>query len=255
MHGGSAGVNGRRFYVHQPPDGDEVVLSGDAGHRIARVLRLPAGTTIALFDGSGRIWPAEVIDIRGQAVRVTVGQPVVHQPEPIAVLLAGMIRPNRFEWLIEKATELGATTILPVVCERSAVRPAEIGPSRLERWRRIAVEASEQCGRVTVTRIEQPATFAQAIDTATGRLVVAAEPAHGSAVPLSAGLHDIGSDAVTLLVGPEGGLTEAEVQRSIEANGAAVTLGPRILRAETAAIVALSILVDTRQRHPDRHRA
>jgi 16S rRNA (uracil1498-N3)-methyltransferase len=254
MRAGSAGVNGPRFYVNQPPDGDEMVLAGDTGHRIARVLRLPIESAVALFDGSGRSWPAEVIEVRGRSVRVAIGKPVTYPPEPATVLLAGMIRPNRFEWLVEKATELGATTIVPVVCARSTVRPAEIGPSRLERWRRIAIEASEQCGRVSVPPIEQPAAFEDALSTATGRFLVAAEPVHGPAVSLGAGLHDIAGEAVTLLVGPEGGLTEDEVQRSIEANGAAVTLGPRILRAETAAIAALSVLVDTRQRHTDLNR-
>lgn len=246
--------NVRRFYLNQPPDGDEIILSGDAGHRIARVLRLPAGTAIALFDGSGRSWPAELIEIRGQSVRVAIGQPILHAPEATTILLAGTIRTNRFEWLVEKATELGATTILPVVCERSAVRPAEIGPSRLERWRRIAVEAAEQCGRVTVPRIEQPVAFVDAIEAATGRFLIAVEPVHGPAVPLSAGLHTIGDDAATLLVGPEGGLTSAEVQRSTDAGATAITLGPRILRAETAAIAALSVLVDARQRPTDPNR-
>ncbi|MGE0545387.1 MAG: 16S rRNA (uracil(1498)-N(3))-methyltransferase [Dehalococcoidia bacterium] len=241
-------INSPRFYVDKTLDGGEMDLRGDVAHRIARVLRLSAGATVELFDGGGRAWPAEVTEIRGQTVRLAVGQATEHAPDPTTILLAGMIRPHRFEWLIEKAAELGVTSILPVVCTRSAVRPAEIGRSRHERWRRIAVEAAEQCGRVTVPRIEQPVPFEAALDAAAGRFFVAAEPAHGPVRPLGAGLGDVGGDGVTLFVGPEGGLTPDEVRRSIDAGAAAVTLGPRILRAETAALAALSILVDARQR-------
>jgi 16S rRNA (uracil1498-N3)-methyltransferase len=252
MSSGAADVTSPRFFVNEPLNGDEMTLRGEVAHRIARVLRLPAGSQVALFDDSGRSWRAEVTEIRGQTVRVAVGRAVEHEPDPTTILLAGMIRPNRFEWLIEKAAELGVTSLLPVVCTRCAVRPSEIGPSRLERWRRIAVEAAEQCGRVTVPRIEQPISFEGALGVAGGRFFVAVEPAHGPARPIGAGLRDVDGHAVTLLVGPEGGLTPDEVRRSIDAGAEAVALGPRILRTETAAIAVLSIFVDARQQHNDR---
>lgn len=243
----STGADSHRFFVSFPPDDAEMLLRGDVAHRIARVLRLPVGAAVTLFDGSGRSWSAEVIAIQGQTVRLAIAPPVQRPPEPVTLLLAGMIRPNRFEWLIEKATELGATSILPVICTRSAVRPAEIGPSRVERWRRITIEAAEQCGRATVPPILTPVQFEAAMVAVVGRFLVAAEPAHGTSQPLGSALHKINDDPATLLTGPEGGLTPDEVRTATDAGGLAVSLGPRILRAETAAIAALSILVDARQ--------
>jgi 16S rRNA (uracil1498-N3)-methyltransferase len=248
MKGQITSVESHRFFVSDPPSDDEMVLRGDVAHRIARVLRLTAGSAVTLFDGSGRSWPAEVLAVQGQIVRLAIGPPVQHPLDCVTNLLAGMIRPNRFEWLIEKATELGATAILPVICTRSAVRPAEIGPSRLERWRRIAIEAAEQCGRVTVPQIQTPQPFAAALDSVAGRFFIAAEPAHGTTQPLGTALHHIGGDPATLLIGPEGGLTPDEIQHATDAGAQPVSLGPRILRAETAAMAALSILVDARQR-------
>lgn len=237
-----------RFFVEEPPEGAEAVLHGDLAHRVARVLRLPAGTEIALFDGSGRSWPATVVAVESRRVLLTVGPPVRHAVESTTVLLAGIIRPNRFEWLIEKATELGVTALLPVICARSAVRPAEIGGTRLERWRRIGVEAAEQCGRVTVPELHPPAGFTAALEACRGRSFVASEPAHGAAPPLGTALDGVRGDPVTVLTGPEGGLTPEEVERAVAAGARAVSLGPLVLRAETAAIAALSILVDARGR-------
>lgn len=242
-----------RFFLADPPDSGDVLVRGDVAHRIARVLRLPPGSKVHLFDGSGRSWPATVIAIVGQGVRLAVGAAEQHGQDSVTILLAGMIRPNRFEWLIEKTTELGVTTLLPVICERSAVRPAEIGASRLERWRRIAVEAAEQSGRVTIPTIVPPATVGAALDASIGRLLVATEPAHGTVAPLGSVLDRIGDGSATLFIGPEGGLTRSEVGQATAVGAQSVSLGPLILRAETAAIAALSILVDARQRTADGH--
>jgi 16S rRNA (uracil1498-N3)-methyltransferase len=237
-----------RFFVEEPPEGGETALHGDLAHRVARVLRLPVGTEVSLFDGSGRSWPATLTAVESRRVLLTVGRPVLHAPASTTVLLAGMIRPNRFEWLIEKATELGATALLPAICARSAVRPAEVGRARLERWRRLGVEAAEQCGRVTVPDLHPPIPFDAALEACRGRSFVASEPAHGAAPPLGTALNGVAGDPVTILTGPEGGLTPAEVERAVAAGARAVSLGPLVLRAETAAIAALSILVDARGR-------
>lgn len=237
----------RRFYLSEPPAGDSIELGGEAAHRIARVLRLPPGAEVSLFDGSGRSWPATVAAVQGRTVRLTIGRSVQHPPAAPTVLLAGMIRPNRFEWLIEKAAELGVTALVPVVCARSAVRPAEIGPSRLERWQRLAVEAAEQCGRVTIPDLRPPETFVAALTVRAGRLFVAAEPAHGAAPPLGAALRGIADAPVSLLTGPEGGFTAHEIEQARNAGARPVSLGPLILRAETAAVAALAILVDARR--------
>jgi 16S rRNA (uracil1498-N3)-methyltransferase len=223
------------------------VLRDAAAHRVTQVLRLRTGDTVELFDGGGRSWQG-VIAAQGRAeVRLAVGPAAQHPPDPRTVLCAAPIRPNRFEWLIEKATELGVSAVQPVIVARTTVRPDEVGPARLARWLRIAVEAAEQCGRFTVPSIHEPIPFARALAPAEGRLLVAAEPAHGHARPLGAVLRGVGSAPVTLLTGPEGGLTPDEVGAAVEAGGVVASLGPLVLRAETAAIACLAILADARQ--------
>jgi 16S rRNA (uracil1498-N3)-methyltransferase len=238
----------RRFFVTEPPTGSEIVLGGDAAYRISRVLRLAVNTRVRLFDGSGRSWPATILDVRGRQVRLAAGGPEEHPALCGTALLAGMIRPNRFEWLIEKATELGATAILPVICTHGAVRTAEIGDSRLERWRRIAIEAAEQCGRVTIPTLAPPTPLSQAVASVAGRLIIAAEPAHGIAPAFGSLISGAGGQPITVLTGPEGGLTADEIRAALGSGGEPASLGPLVLRAETAAIAALSILADARSR-------
>jgi 16S rRNA (uracil1498-N3)-methyltransferase len=231
-----------RFFLSEPPAGESVTLHGDLAHRLARVLRLTPGTSIDLFDGSGRVWTGILAALSGGTVHVHLaGEPRRLPPEPPAVLLAGLIRSNRFEWLLEKATELGATVIQPVLCERSAVRPAEIGGTRLDRWRRITVEAAEQCERVTVPELRLPLPLADALASAPSPLYIAADPAHGASPSLAA-LAVPRHEPVSLLVGPEGGLSPAEVEAARAAGGQAVTLGALVLRAETAALAALAVV-------------
>jgi 16S rRNA (uracil1498-N3)-methyltransferase len=224
-----------------------MVLRGDLAHRIARVLRLPVGATVDVFDGTGISRPARIAEIGGDAVMVAFAAPVQrHPPEPVTLLCAALIRPARFEWLIEKATELGATAIQPLICARGVVRPAEVGAARQTRWRRIAVEAAEQCGRVTLPDLWEPRAFLSALAGGESQRFIAAEPAHGPAPPLGTLLAGIGAEPVSLLIGPEGGFTPDELNAAIDAGVRPVSLGPYTLRAETAAIAALAVLADAR---------
>jgi 16S rRNA (uracil1498-N3)-methyltransferase len=235
-----------RFYVEASPTSEAVTVIGATAHRIARVLRLLPGAAIELFDGSGRVWPATVQALVGHDVSLTLGGPEERLPEPACTLLVGFMRPNRFEWLLEKATELGATALQPVITERSAVRPDEVGAARLERWRRIAIEAAEQCGRASVPAISRPAALGAVLSDVAQPFVVAVEPAHGEAPPLGALLRDIGRGPIVILCGPEGGLSPAEVGAAVARGGRPASLGPLVLRAETAAVAALAILADAR---------
>ena len=241
-----AAATRHRFHIAEPPAGSDLVVRGDLAHRITRVLRLPAGARLQLFDGSGRSWTAEIVAVQRQTVQLAVGIAEPGDVEPPTVLLVGLMRPNRFEWLVEKATELGVTTIQPVISARSAVRPVEVGSARLERWRRIAVEAAEQCGRLTVPELHPPVALNDAIDPTLGQLFVAAEPAHGAAPSLGSRLRAIEGQPLTLLTGPEGGLTPEEVRAAAAVGGQPISLGTLILRAETAALAALAIVADAR---------
>ena len=236
----------RRFFVSGAGATERLIVRGDAAHRMLRVLRLRPGDTVEVFDGSGRSWPATIAAADRVAVQLALGGVRRHPPAPRTVLCAALIRPNRFEWLVEKATELGVSAIRPVLTEHCAVRVTEIGATRLERWRRIATEAAEQCGRVTLPDLESPVSFSDALARAEGRTFLAAEPAHGAAPPFGQALRGIDSRPVTILIGPEGGLTAEEVRQAERADAQAVSLGPLVLRAETAALAALAILADAR---------
>jgi 16S rRNA (uracil1498-N3)-methyltransferase len=237
----------RRFFLADLPAGDELELRGGLAHRLARVLRLPVGTPVDLFDGLGNSRSARIAAVRGGAVTLTFTAPaILHNQEPVTTLCAALIRPNRFEWLIEKATELGATMIQPLLSHRAGVRPDEISAPRLARWHRIAVEAAEQSGRVTVPDLRPPQPFASALDHGRARRFIAVEPSHGVAPPLGSLLAGISTGPVTLITGPEGGFTSDELRAAATAGVQPVSLGPHTLRAETAAIAGLAVLSGAR---------
>lgn len=245
--GGEADSAVRRFFVAAPLAAARLTISGDLAHRLMRVLRLAVGTELELFDGGGQSRRVRIAAADRRSVTLQAMADVrVHPPEPDTVLYAGLIRPGRFEWLIEKATELGVTTIQPVLCERGAVRATELGPTRLTRWRRIAVEAAEQSGRTVVPSVRPPAPLAAVLREPRGRLVIAAEPSHGPAPPLGSVLADLGDAPLAVLIGPEGGFAPDELAAAIAVGGRPASLGPHILRSETAAVAALAIAVDAR---------
>lgn len=221
--------------------------AGPARH--VQVLRLQPGAMVTLFDGRGRDWPAEVLRIGRNDVSVRVGAGVAADRElPIPVTLAvGMPANERMDWLVEKATELGAAAIQPLLCERSVLRLAgERAERRQAHWRGVATAAAEQCGRSRLPAIGPvlpygewlrglPATADEArfvLSLADGALPVceALKPALHSARGL------------LLLSGPEGGLGAAEDAAARAAGLQPVTLGPRVLRAETAPLAVLGAL-------------
>jgi len=232
---------GHRFYLGQdalPNARDDVTLTGDVAYRITRVLRMHAGERLALFSGV-REFECELIET-GKRVRARLLEELPPQAERTHLTLyQALIRPNRFEWLIEKVTELGVDRIVPLLTERAAVRASEIGASRLERWRRIAIEATEQSGRRCVPAIAAPVSYAAALNDANGCRVFAWEglcEAHGATIEPDRG-------GISLFVGPEGGWSDAEVEQARAAAATFMGLGPTTLRAETAAIVAAAILL------------
>lgn len=235
-----------RFYLGDNQDfreGSEVELDAAAAHRIAHVLRLRAGQPISVF-GCGREFRALLLaDSPCVRVRLLEELPPLDCAAPHLTLYQGLIRPNRFEWLIEKGTELGVTGFVPVLTERTAVRAVEIGPARLERWRRIGIEATEQSGGRRPPSIATPVSFDRALALAGPALILAWEGSRTPPAPAErVRLRDAASD-LSLLIGPEGGFSESEVARARYAGAVLIGLGPRTLRAETAAIVAAALLL------------
>jgi len=238
----------RRFFV--PPgaiEGMEVSLPPDLARRLATVLRLKRGDRVVLADGRGRDYEVEITALTGRSGAATVVLERPSPPEPVLelVLYQSLVRPHRFELALEKGTELGVARFVPLLSGRAQVK-TEGGSQRAERWRRIVTEAAEQCGRGRVPAVDAPAAFAEAVRTAPGLRLLPweGESASGGRGLRSClrGLQPI-PEAVSLFIGPEGGFSEEEAALAREAGCVAVSLGPRILRSETAGIVAAALVM------------
>ena len=215
--------------------GQEVRLEGDRAHHLRNVLRLREGAVVRPFNALDGEWQATIASLARHEVRVALlAQVRAPLPEPGPTLVFAPIRRNRLDWMVEKAIELGVARLVPVLTQRTVVRPE--GSDRLAA---IAVEAAEQCERLTVPAIDEPRPFAAwlAARDPTAPLLFADERGTGSALARAVRAHPMAE----LLVGPEGGFTGEERERLIAAPGVVpVSLGTRILRAETAALYLLA---------------
>jgi 16S rRNA (uracil1498-N3)-methyltransferase len=230
--------------VHLPhPRTGELKVEGDAFHHLARVLRVKAGEALQVFDGVGKVFDAKVLSVGEATLTLELGAAHEAAGALPVWLLQGLPKGDKFELVVQKSTELGVAAVVPVVMERSISRPKD-GVAKAERWLKIATEAARQCGRADVPEIPAPRSLDDALKglPPDARLLVLDEEER--AVRLSSALDDSGTPV--LVVGPEGGLTRDEVGQ-LKAKGAkTVTLGPRILRTETAALAALSVILHRR---------
>lgn len=220
--------------------GDALELPEAAAHHAIRVARLGVGDALTLFDGAGGEWVATIarVDRRGAAVRIA-RHDKVERESPLAVTLAQCVAANdAMDYAVRKATELGARAIQPLVSARSAPLPdGARGEKRHAHWRQVAIAACEQCGRNRVPEILLPARLAAWLGHWHGAGIVLDPRTENGAASLGA---PVGPIAV--LIGPEGGLAEDEIERAKRAGFAAVRLGPRILRTETAGAAMLAAI-------------
>ncbi len=231
----------RRFFV-DTVRGGQAYIEGEDAHHLTRVLRVEAGQNYEISDNQN-VYLARIEAARKDLVTFSIVEKLPH-PDPTVrlVLYASLIRFERFELLIEKATELGVARIIPIETGRTEKGLDRAAPKRAARWNRIAREASEQSRRSTLPDIAAVAPFRDALAASSGyRFFLDEDPA---APPIFAALptHCVISDEVSLLVGPEGGWTDRERTEAAEFNLGRVSLGSTILRTETAAIAALAIL-------------
>lgn len=227
-----------RFYVDAELALGTVDLPEATSHYLSRVLRLAVGAQIQLFDGSGDEYLSEITAISKKVVSVELTKQVAGLPDSsLAIHLGqGLSRGERMDWAIQKATELGVTEITPLFTERCEVRlNDERAEKRLAHWRQIAISACEQCGRSRLPVIHPPKLVAEWIQALQADLKLVLHPV---AQPLTA--HQP-PNSLAFLIGPEGGLTEAEVAQAADAGFLPARLGPRVLRTETAPVVALSV--------------
>ena len=230
--------------------GESVNLPAGAARHV-QVLRLQPGDSITLFNGDassdilGGEFEATVIRMGRSDVGVRIG--LHHAIEREAArpvhLAVGMPANERMDWLVEKATELGVASIQPLITERSVLRlSGERADRKQAHWQSIAVAACEQCGRNRVPMIHPVTSFASWLKTRRSGYAYLLSLREGS-VPVREALGNALPDATTFLSGPEGGLSDNEEQAAIASGFACVSLGPRVLRAETAALAALTLLL------------
>lgn len=232
-----------RFYIEgQSLDvGSEIPLPAALRHQASRVLRFRLGERAIFFDGSGFDFTVEFGDPQAgeTAVRVVARERNLAEPAVRVTLYVAPLKGDHFSWTLQKGTEVGAAAFVPVITARTIAAADRADSAKLERWRRIVREAAEQSGRGVVPTVVQPLPFAEACKIAAprGPALIAWEQERERA--LSHAIRANGSRTeVGLFIGPEGGFTSDEVAVARGFGIEPVTLGPRILRAETAAIVA-----------------
>ena len=238
-----------RFHVQNPLEaaGERATLSPEESRHASRVLRLRPGEEVVLLDGQS-LWRARLEDVN-EAACAALALERLPSPEPPArvTLLQGLPKADKLDWIVQKATELGAWAVQPVEMARSVARAGK--DKKQDRLSRIALEAAKQSGRAHVPSVAPVQSFAQALAALQhdrpDLLLVAWEQEH--ALPMSRAVRRHiergGSiDRVVLLIGPEGGVAPEEAQALQSLGAVCVTLGPRILRTETAGLCALSVL-------------
>jgi 16S rRNA (uracil1498-N3)-methyltransferase len=219
----------RIFVDHLAPI---VTVTGDEFHHSIRVVRLRPGEPVEIFDRAGNAARGTVETIERDHAVIAAGEPLPSRESPLAIHLAmAIIQLDKFELALQKATELGVRSIIPLVTDRIELRK-ERYLGKTERWERIVFEAVRQSGRTRVPVIEAPAKFADVLGRDGVKILFDADAEPNEIASL---------DEVTLLIGPEGGWSDEELQLARESGVLFERLGPRRLRAETAVIVALAV--------------
>jgi 16S rRNA (uracil1498-N3)-methyltransferase len=238
----------RRRWIADDWDEHTASLKGEQAAHLIRVLRAQAGMECDMVAGD-RVWRAVISGVSGDAVRFTLLSEVKADPAlPVTVLLS-IFKFDRMEWIIEKATELGAERFIPMTARRSEKHLAQAAPARVERWRRLAREAAKQSRRSDVPVVEDVISLKSAVNIRPAHpglslLLAEQERSQTLHATLQAALQQptMENPAVHFAVGPEGGWT-AEVDALFQSGGwQSVSLGPRILRAETAGITAMAVI-------------
>lgn len=220
-----------RIYVDAiEPD---TVVTGDEFHHSVRVVRLRVGEEVELFDRAGKAARGVVAALERERAVITAGEVLPSRESPLAVRLAmAVIQLEKFELVLQKTTELGVGSFVPLVTERVELRPERYANKR-ERWEKIVFEAVKQSGRAAIPPIEEPAPFASVVQRPGAKILFDADAEPSPIASL---------DEVTLLIGPEGGWSDDELRLAREHGCLFQRLGPRRLRAETAAIAAAAVI-------------
>ena len=216
-----------RFHVKVELSPGQVRIDGPEAHHLGTVRRIRAGESVCLFNGDGHEYPGTIVEVtrRDVVVELTERRSPIRENRFALHIATALPKGDRAQFLVEKLTELGVASLTPLVTERTIVQPREGKMDKLERY---VIEASKQCGRNVLMRIDPPRKWADLIcDTSLPILRFVAHPESESS-------QDTEEGERIVAIGPEGGLTDAEVAQAIEAGWRRLSLGPRILRIETA---------------------
>lgn len=231
----------------------DLALPKELAHQVRDVLHLQVGEPLLLLDNSGDEIRCEVARVSKASVEVRLLERRAGKPEPPVrvILCQGLLKSARFEWILEKGTELGVSVFSPVLCRRSMAGLDDAGAAKIQRWHRILQEAAEQCGRSRVPELLPIRPLMHALNDIPPRAIALMPWEEEHNLSLRAALQPVGATlaspsrkssptTVVLFIGPEGGLMAEEVRLAQRFGVQAVSLGPRILRAETAALVAVA---------------
>ena len=241
-----------RFFVSKDSfRGDKVLLGKDQTHQIHSVLRLRPADRIIVLDNTGWEYQVSLAKVTHEQVvgEILQKRKAPGEPQTQITLYQSLLARDKFEWVLQKCTEVGVTRFVPVVTQRTLIRDTAIKPDKRARWQRIITEAAEQSGRGLIPDLSPPITFEDVLSDLSGfkRRLIAWEPAEGGQrLALRQALcidKQTKPNTVAVLVGPEGGFTEQEVELAKKSGAIPITLGPRILRTETAAVVAIAIIL------------
>jgi 16S rRNA (uracil1498-N3)-methyltransferase len=240
-----------RYFSEEPIRTERVALTGREAHHLLHVMRARPGHEVVLFDGSGDEFTARVESLGRHRVELAVlSRRRVERESPLALVLAvALPKGDRQSWLVEKAVELGAGALIPIECRRGVSRPTD---NALRRLKQTVIEASKQCGRNRLMAIDQPRDWPSLVASTNSSmprwLAHPRAQATAAAAPCYQAIANLRTVALKhqqalIAVGPEGGFTAEEVELAVAAGWRCVDLGPRILRVETAALVAAALLL------------
>ena len=238
-----------RFFVNSKDIFDDNInITGEDYNHIKKVLRLKCGEIVTLSDGIGNEYVAEIEEFGEGFVHTKVIESYKNTTEPPVkvTLYQGLPKSDKMDFIIQKSVELGISRIVPVLTERTVVRldSEKDALKKSERWNRISQEASKQCNRGIIPKIEIPISFKEAIKQTKDNVLALIPYEKESANSLKQILKRGGNiTEISVFIGPEGGFTEQEIEEAVNMGLNSVTLGPRILRTETAGITVLSILM------------
>lgn len=235
-----------KFFVSKSQiENQKAVITGADVNHLTRVLRAKPGDSLLLCDGEGSDYSARILSFSKEQVEAEILKvfPCPNEPQVLVTLYQGLPKQGKMEWIIEKCTEMGISRIVPVQMERSVVKLTDSqAEKKLERWRKTAEAAAKQCGRGRIPEVSMPVSLPKLVQSSLPSFLLLPYEEE-RARPIRSALQQKKNDTAGIFIGPEGGFSPDEAAFLKNLGALSVTLGPRILRTETAGLAALTVLL------------